>query len=133
MPEQVAGSVARICREALPGGRSIPVNRWHESGEPPEARWNRVAFLRLDTTQWLSDARGWRIGSVNGTVLVVDDEPRIGALLSRALRSEGIEATCCEHPELALELLKEQPKAQCKAMYSAKNRCQEWVPRRAHE
>ncbi|MBW2271679.1 MAG: sigma-54-dependent Fis family transcriptional regulator [Deltaproteobacteria bacterium] len=45
---------------------------------------------------------------MNGTVLIVDDEPRIGAMLRRALKMEGIDATACEDPERALELLKEK-------------------------
>ena len=46
---------------------------------------------------------------MKGTVLVVDDEPKICAMLVRALQADGIDVTSCEDPELALELLKEKP------------------------
>jgi len=46
---------------------------------------------------------------VPGRVLIVDDEPRIGALLSRALEADGWAVECSQDPEKGLALLREQP------------------------
>ena len=44
-------------------------------------------------------------------VLIVDDEPKIGEMLARALESDEVYATYCQDPEWGLRILKEEPVA----------------------
>jgi two-component system NtrC family response regulator len=46
---------------------------------------------------------------VQGRILTVDDEPRVGVLLTKVFRAEGLEAESSVDPEEALRLLKERP------------------------
>ena len=44
-----------------------------------------------------------------GRVLIVDDEDNVGRMLRRSLEAIDIAAVNCDIPEVALELLKEEP------------------------
>lgn len=46
---------------------------------------------------------------MDGSILIVDDEPKIGSMLSRALQGVGLEAMSTADPERGLALLRERP------------------------
>jgi CheY-like chemotaxis protein len=80
------GTRFRVLLPALPG-QSLPV-------DAPESR---------------APARTTR-PSLQGTVLVVDDEETVGEFMRELLDSWGLQASCVHRPEAALDLVRAEPR-----------------------
>ena len=66
-------------------------------------------FHPIDAPRALPDAAPSETPRVRDDLLIVDDEPKIGALLRAALERDGLGVEAVSDPEQALALLKERP------------------------